>query len=393
MNYLFINGRFPQYSQTFVHDQIKAIKAEGASSVTVYARSLAPFRFENSVPECAKQLLYGKPFNSKVAKRVAISSLLHPLRAMKIAQLFKRKKISYSTLMLGLQLREAPDVTVTHFGNNFENGLELKKYLFPTMKNVVVFHGHDVSSYIKEHGWDNYRSASPYINSAICVNKIWAQAIKDNTTIRDVRTVYLGTGYYPLARRPNGDTSAFSILFVGRFVDKKGFDLLYRAVKNVRVTMRQRFRVHCIGDGPRFNEFKKKAVGEGLGETFVFYGSKQKSFVQQLMRECDLLVAPSRVAEDGDSEGLPVVLMEAMMAGIPVVSTFHSGIPELIQDRVTGLLVPESDVEKLEEAIAFALRNPNELRAMSERAHEHVKQHHNEVAQVQQFTSVLREIA
>lgn len=393
MNYLFINGRFPQYSQTFVHDQIKAIKLAGATSVTVFARSLTPFRFEQSAPECAEKILFGKPINLKAALRITACAVRHPLRSAKFLNLYRKGKINSSTLFLGLQLSKEPDVSVTHFGNNFEVGTELKRYFFPKMKNVIVFHGHDVSSYVKINGWENYRGAANYIDSAICVNKIWAEEIKKNTSIRDVRTVYLGTGYEPLNRKSNGDKDVFSIVFVGRFVEKKGFETLYQAIKKLRVTLRRPFRVHCVGDGPLYNQFRKRAAAEGLDETFVFYGSKQKSFVLQLMRECDLLVAPSRTAENGDSEGLPVVLMEAMMAGIPVLSTYHSGIPELIEHQKTGLLVAENDVLQLEEGIIFAANNPEVMHEISSKAYAHVQEAHNEATQVQKFTACLREIA
>jgi colanic acid/amylovoran biosynthesis glycosyltransferase len=391
MNYLFINGRFPQYSQTFVHDQIKTIKDEGNNTVEVYARALAPFRFERSAPECAEDLLYGKPMNAKLALRLASGVMRHPIRAARLLSLYRRGKILHSTLMLGLQLKRKPDVSVTHFGNNFENAVELKKYLFKKMKNVVVFHGHDVSSYIKKNGWLNYEAAAPHIDSAICVNEIWAEEIRRNTSMRDVRTIYLGTTVMPLRRVRNGDRDTYSIVFVGRFVEKKGFDVLYQAVKALRVSLRRPFRVHCVGDGPSFKAFRQRAKAEGLHETFIFYGSRQKSFVLQLMRECDLLVAPSKVAEDGDSEGLPVVLMEAMMTGIPVLSTYHSGIPELIADKETGLLVAENDVKELADGISFAANHPDMMEEIATRAYFHVIEAHDEVKQVRKFTAALRE--
>lgn len=392
MDYLFINGKFPQYSQTFVHDQINAIKLDNTNSTTVFARSLAPFRFERSAPECAEHLLYAKPFNMRAALRLAAGVVRHPRRVLKLLNLYRTGKIRYQTLMLAAQLRTVPDVAITHFGSNFQTGVELKRHVFPSMKNAVVFHGHDVSSYIRRNGWDNYRAASQFIDLAICVNKIWTEAIQSNTEIRDVRTIYLGTEYGPLTRKRNGDRDAFSILFVGRFVEKKGFDTLYQAMRNLRATTPQQFRVHCVGDGPDLEALKERARNDGLDQTLIFYGSKQKSFVTQLMRECDLLVAPSRVAKDGDSEGLPVVLMEAMVAGIPVLSTRHSGIPELIQHLQTGLLVDENNVVQLQEAIEYAVQTPDVMRRLSVRAHEYVREHHNEAVQTVKFTTALKEL-
>ncbi|AGA11128.1 colanic acid biosynthesis glycosyltransferase WcaL [Sinorhizobium meliloti] len=391
MKYLFINGRFPQYSQTFVHDQIKAVKYNGDAEVAVFARSLAPFRFEQSAPECAGGLLYAKPYDLKMLSRIVRGVLKHPIRAAYLAQLRLRKKIHLQTVWLGVQLGWEPDVAVTHFGNNLAVGVQLKKYVFPTMKNVVVFHGHDVSSYVQKNGWKTYQDAARYIDCAVCVNRIWADELRCNTEINDVRTIYLGTKIDNVPRRRNGDGDTFSILFVGRFVEKKGFDVLYSAVKSAAAGSGRPIRVHCVGDGPQFKSCKARAKKDGLAENFIFYGSKQKSFVRQLMAECDLLVAPSRTAQDGDSEGLPVVLMEAMVAGIPIVSTFHSGIPELIAHGEGGVLVPQGDTGKLREAIEYAIRNPDMMEHMARAARAHVVVAHDEKIQTRVFVEALRE--
>lgn len=393
MHFLFINGRFPQYSQTFVHDQIKTVKAQGAKKVSVFARSLGPFRFENSVSECKHELLYGKPKNFKLARRVVLGALRSPLLALRIMRLIRSKKLDQLTGFLALQLTEKPDVAVTHFGSNYEMAVQLKRYIFPQMKNVIVFHGHDISSYIRKNGWDNYKQAAPNIDCAICVNKLWASQLAQNTAIQDIKTIYLGTQIRPLSRRMNGDTSNFSILFVGRFVEKKGFDVLYMAVKNIVADGCRSIRVHCIGDGPDLKSAGERARSEGLSENFVFYGSRQKDFVQQMMNECDVLVAPSRTAQDGDSEGLPVVLFEAMAAGIPIISTYHSGIPEALSNEQTGLLVPESDSDALGTAIQFAIANPQSMTTMAEAARKHVELAHDERTQVRAFVRAIEDLA
>lgn len=390
MHFLFINGRFPQYSQTFVHDQIRAVKAQVTASVSVFARSLAPFRFENSTPECSQNLIYGRPRNLNLIRRVTRGILRHPLLASKVMFLWKQKKIDFLTSLLVWQLPRSPDIAITHFGNNCDIGVQLKKYVFPKMKNVVVFHGHDVSSYVAQNGWRKYQQASAYIDCAICVNKKWADLLSVNTTIKEIKTVYLGTTIHPVRRQRNGDDNTYSILFVGRFIQKKGFEILYAAVKNIEATVGRPARVHCVGDGPLLNSFMEQAISEGLAEVFIFYGSKQKSFVEQLMNECDVLVAPSLTAQDGDSEGLPVVLLEAMAAGIPVISTYHSGIPEAITHGTTGLLVPESNVGILEDAIRFAMVNPKTLTGMAEEARKHVEQAHDEAVQISVFLDAVR---
>ena len=72
-------------------------------------------------------------------------------------------------------------------------------------------------------------------------------------------------------------------------------------------------------------------------------GWQTQPAVRDLLADSDILVAPSVTAEDGDEEGIPVAIMEAMATGLPVISTWHAGIPELVDDGVSGLLVPERD--------------------------------------------------
>ncbi len=391
MKYLFINGHFPQYSQTFVHDQIQELKKQSDADLTVFARSRTTLRFENSVPECNEALIYSKPLNAKLILRILISVAKSPLRAFYLWRLKANKKIDTDTLLLSLQLRKEPDISITHFGNNYSIGVQLKKHVFPNMKNIVVFHGHDVSSYVKKNGWHDYQTASKQIDYAITVNTIWENELRNNTCIPNVKTVYLGTDTSLSIRKRNGDNEFYSLIFVGRFVEKKGFELLYQAVRSIRKCNKKLLRVHCIGDGPQFEYFRQKAYNEGEAETFIFYGAKQKSFVRRMMKECDLLVAPSRVANNGDTEGIPVVLMEAMAAEIPIVSSFHSGIPELISNGQTGILVPEGDILQLANAILYAIEHPHHMHCIAKNARNYVSAHHNKDAQLRTFLDTIEE--
>jgi colanic acid/amylovoran biosynthesis glycosyltransferase len=95
-----------------------------------------------------------------------------------------------------------------------------------------------------------------------------------------------------------------------------------------------------------------------------FVGESDQGGVRLAMRRSDIYVAPSVVAEDGDMEGVPVSIMEAMACGLPVVSTYHSGIPELVHDRVSGYLVPERDVTSLARALVRLVDEPRQRRKL-----------------------------
>jgi glycosyltransferase involved in cell wall biosynthesis len=143
--------------------------------------------------------------------------------------------------------------------------------------------------------------------------------------------------------RPNETSTASGlILHVGRLVEKKGTKVLLEALRMNALTGA---RLVIIGDGPLRGALERQA--RGLGDRVRFLGALPSDEIANWMRRASVLAAPSVTAPDGDAEGLPNVVVEAAASGLPVVGTMHSGIPEAIEDAVTGFLVPEGDAEAL----------------------------------------------
>jgi len=113
----------------------------------------------------------------------------------------------------------------------------------------------------------------------------------------------------------------------------------------------------------------------GLQDYVVFEGLCEPVEVAEQMRHCRCLLLPSKTALDGDSEGCPVVLQEAQMAGLPVISTLHAGIPEVVIDGTTGFLCHEGDVQAMASAIETLLVNPDQAEAMGLAAQRHARTH------------------
>ena len=239
-----------------------------------------------------------------------------------------------------LQLRHEPDVIIANFGPNGIPAARLKACFFPKSKLVVVFHGYDMSSYITRYGWQSYRDMAQLVDLAICVNTRWAECIRRETNMRNVVTLHLGVHCDQMPSRRKLRAGKFSILFAGRMTEKKGFDQLIEAISILR-DKKVPVLVHAIGDGLGLSDSRSLISALGLENEFVIYGAREHDFVLKLMSEVDCFVAPSITARNGDQEGIPVALMEAMAIGTPVISTRHSGIPELIVEGESGLLVDE----------------------------------------------------
>jgi glycosyltransferase involved in cell wall biosynthesis len=143
---------------------------------------------------------------------------------------------------------------------------------------------------------------------------------------------------------------------VGRAVPKKGYADLLAALAALPADLAWRF-VH-IGGGPLRPELKQLAARLGIAERVEWRGAQPQDQVLALNRQADLFALASRVAEDGDRDGLPNVLMEAQSQGVAVLATRTSGIPELIDDGSTGMLVEAGDSRALAKALETLIREP-----------------------------------
>lgn len=165
-----------------------------------------------------------------------------------------------------------------------------------------------------------------------------------------VRTHRLGIDtelFRPIDRSTRA--GATTALAVGRFVEKKGFDVLLRAV--ARSESGDSLRLRLVGDGPMRGALEGLARELGIAHRVDFIGWRTSEEVAAEMAAADLLVVPSVTARDGDMEGAPLVLLEAMASGLPAIGSRHGGIPELVGHGENGLLVDERDAGGLAEAL------------------------------------------
>ena len=139
------------------------------------------------------------------------------------------------------------------------------------------------------------------------------------------------------------------ILFVGRLIDWKGVHTLVSSVKKVRDTVRNA-RLVIVGDGPERKSLADRVKELGLEDSVTFTGQVSDEELKDYYSRASVFVLPS-ITVNNQTEGLGVVLLEAMASGIPVIGSNTGGIPDIIEDKVNGLLVPPGDPDALAEAI------------------------------------------
>ena len=165
--------------------------------------------------------------------------------------------------------------------------------------------------------------------------------------------------------------STFNILCVAALEPKKGHCFLLEAVKCLKEQGRN---IKCIlvGDGPSRNRLHKQILGLKITDEVIMVGDQTQKEVLTWLHKSNCFVLPSIIAAGERMEGIPNALMEAMACELPVVSTTISGIPELVEDRKNGLLVPPEDVDHLAQAISYLQDNPILAKKLGKTAREKV---------------------
>ncbi len=154
---------------------------------------------------------------------------------------------------------------------------------------------------------------------------------------------------------PDGSKATPRIVSVGRLVEKKGFPTLLAACARLR-EQGVAHALEIIGSGPMEAELRARVAELGLAETVTLHGAKPQSFVRERLAAARVFALAAQREGDGGSDNLPTVIMEAMAAARPVVSTRVAGIPEMVEPGVTGAFVAENDPAALAEALAVYLR-------------------------------------
>ncbi len=152
------------------------------------------------------------------------------------------------------------------------------------------------------------------------------------------------------------------MITIARLVEKKGLDDAIRACARLRDSG-VCFFFQILGDGPQRAELERLAADLGLEDSIRFSGRVPNDRLRPMMSQAMVFVMPCVIARDGDRDGIPVAMMEAMASGVPVVSTTVSGIPELVEDGISGWLVPERSPELLAAALERTLKNPERAQA------------------------------
>jgi colanic acid/amylovoran biosynthesis glycosyltransferase len=368
-----VTGHFPTISQTFVLNQVTGLIDAGHEVTVIASPPLEDEALHPAVEEYGlmEKVHYwaGDPSDETSAAGALLGAartakpkrLIRALRTSR--QAIRRGGDKWNAEIVARAVRTAPlpefDAIVCHFGTLGRKCQMLRDMGALRGPLATIFHGYDMSLFLKKRGEDVYDRLFERGQLFLPISEFWRERLigmgaPSAKTV--VHRMGVDPGRFRFGERQPGKGGEIKILSIARMVEKKGLSYGLRAFARVVADFPQA-RYTLIGDGPLRHDLEGLVHELGIPENVDFTGWRDRDEVQQALQEHQILMVPSVTAENGDMEGLPVVLMEGLATGIPVVSTRHSGIPELVRHGQSGLLARERDVDGLEEHLRTLLEN------------------------------------
>jgi colanic acid/amylovoran biosynthesis glycosyltransferase len=282
------------------------------------------------------------------------------------------------------------DIVQACFGTSGLRVLELRREFGLLQGRLVTsFHGFDATRFVQDNGaavyselfrtGDLFLTVCDHLRDRLITMGCDAEKVRVHRT--GIQIARFSAGAQPsrwriLERFRPDRAHPLRVLSVARLVEKKGLEHSIAAFGLI-ADRYPNCEYHILGDGKLRARLTDQIRTLGLSRRVILRGWASQPEVIRWMRKSSVLVAPSITASNGDQEGIPNVLKEAMCLGIPVIATDHAGIPELVQDGVTGLLVPERSAESLAAALDGLLGSPDRRKALGVAASQFVRDNYD----------------
>ena len=373
---VYVTSRFPKVTETFVIDEIVALRRLG---VAVRVLSLLPTN-EDVVQPAAAELVASARFGSRSLPRL-LAAQGHWLRRRPSlllrlwARVLLRNRSSpgewaksvVTALVAADWARSLEGTRIDRFHAHWATHPALAAYLMSRLLGVpygFTAHAHDLYC---ENGMLGDKLEAADLAVTISQYNVDLLRSRFGSSADGVQLVHCGVDrslFRVVPARP-GSLDVLRLVCVASLNDYKGHRHLLDALVLLR-EQGQRATCQLVGDGPLRQELEEQAARLGLGDAVEFLGRRTAPEVRRLLEECDAFVLPSVKTADGMMEGIPVALMEALASGRPAVASRLSGIPELVEDGVNGLLVPPADPQALAEALLRLASDPDLRRSLAE---------------------------
>lgn len=376
LNIAFIVNDFPSISETFILNQITGLLDFG-HDVNIFAYNKKEGELKQHTAVSKYNLLRRTKYfpavpQGRIARLVKLAGIVlarmfkHPVWLVKCLNL--KKYGAYASLNhlfhLELLMNKKYDIIHCQYGTIGKNWAYIKEIM--DTKLVVSLRGYDLTKIVFEHGSSVYAELFNKGDVFLPVCNYFAKMLeKMGCSKRNIHVLYSGIDVqkYQYRERTFDFREKIELLSVGRLVEKKGIKYVIYAVEKL-VKQYPNVRYTIVGTGKIEDELKQLSGSLKLEDNIHFINGLVDDEMQRIHDRSQIFVLPCVQAQDHDQEGIPNVLKEAMATGLPVISTRHSGIPELVQDGISGFLVPERDVDGLVSKCEYLISNPQRCAEM-----------------------------
>ncbi len=362
----YVMSRFPKLTETFILDELVAVDRQGLRvELFPLLRERAEIVHPEAVPWVARARYL--PFVSLPILRSNLGMLVrHPRRYLGTwAAMVRGTARSPNFLLGGIGIfpkvvhasRLMTELGVTHVHCHFANHPALAGFLIHRLAGIpysFTAHGSDLHV-------DKTMLAQKVQEAAfvVTISRSNAAVITEACGHAVDHLVVIHCGIDGAVFRPTARVAGppLAITCIGTLHEVKGQRYLIEAAADL-VRRGVDIQVAFVGDGPDRERLERQVAELGLGDRVAFLGQRPRAQVIERLAETDVLVAPSVPTSGGKREGLPVVLIEALAAGVAVVASHLSGIPELVETDVTGITVPPGDSAALADALERLALDP-----------------------------------
>jgi colanic acid/amylovoran biosynthesis glycosyltransferase len=385
MKIAFLVHRFPKISETFILNQLIGlcnkrttvqVFSEAKPDDTPTHRKIQKYSFQDKTTYTADPENYVEGIQAlcqSVPKLIESQNVSFPgvFSEFKTLQSAPRRLANIATVAES----DGSDIYHAHFGPVGNSFLGVTKSF--DKPYVVSFYGRDASELLRENP-ARYDELFDRADAVTALSSDMKSSLVDagcpDSKIH-IQPLCIDTEQFSFSERSKEDREPIQLLSVARFVEKKGLEYAIRAVASLAKSYDVTYRI--AGDGERRDRLESLIDELGVSDTVHILGWQSQSEVANLMRDSHIFVLPSVTAEGGDKEGTPTVLLEAQSRGLPVVSTLHAGIPEIVENGVSGILVPERDSDELYAALERLASNPGMWAEMGRAGREKVSETHS----------------
>jgi glycosyltransferase involved in cell wall biosynthesis len=369
----YLTGEYPRATDTFIQREVAALRAQGFEVDTFAVRRPGPEHLTGPSQrdgQATTTYLLELAKSSALAAAHARALGTNPVgywRGLKLALQTTRPGVKgtiyqliyfVEAVLLASELRRR---NIDHLHNHFGDSSCTVAMIAAEVAGLpysFTLHGSAIFFEAKTWRLDQKLDRAAFCACISNFTRSQAAIFAQSETMDRVHLVHCGIEPETIAPVTHHGR-ATKLIFVGRVVEQKGLGVLFDSLGLLADTAPD-LEVLVVGDGPDRAALERRAGAQGLGDRVRFVGSKPPSEVSELLQTADIFVLPSF------AEGVPVVVMEALAAGLPVVASFVGGMAELVEDGVTGYLIPPGDPAPLAARVEALIDDPETRNRMGQ---------------------------